>query len=81
MPVLLLVMQDDLPKHLGDVHTKCNVVTSEMDEDIGQSRIQVGTCQQTLIRETPVDEWAEASKTARSLVVVEASLITPCTGK
>ena len=42
MEITLVIIQEDLPKHLRDVGTEPNGVLTELIQDICQERIEIG---------------------------------------
>ena len=50
MEIMLVIMQEDLPKHLRDVGTESNGVSTELIQDIRQERIEIGSSQKGIIQ-------------------------------
>ena len=50
MEITLVIVQEDLPKHLRDVGAEPNGVSTELMQDIRQERIEIGSSQKNIIQ-------------------------------
>ena len=50
MKIMLVIVQEDLPKHLRDVGAEPNGVSTELMQDIHQERIEIGSRQKGIIQ-------------------------------
>ncbi len=81
MEISLLRLEFYLTEHLADVRREGNSVLSELQQDVREKRIEIGTGSRVSLSDDPDDVRAEASKTGRTLVVVDELLNTPWTGR